>query len=124
MGFFSWKTADTKKSIYNIYSGKEVIPVHVLCPDGGVISEDAYTGYGKFGGYDVYALLARWNIPEQCKDKQGNWLTDDEIRVLGIRMDSPSNNLKYRIKIVEDKTLSYADVEASENCPYQGYFSD
>jgi len=65
MGFFSWKTADTQRSIANMYSSRRTFPVHVLCPDGMVITELYYEGYGKFGGRDIYALVAIWNTPEQ-----------------------------------------------------------
>lgn len=60
MGFFSWKTSDTNRSISNIYSSKGSFPVYVLIPQefgGGYIEERNYEGYGEFGGVDVYALV-------------------------------------------------------------------
>ena len=35
MGFFSWKTSDTNKSISNKYSDRGALPVYLYCPDQG-----------------------------------------------------------------------------------------
>lgn len=48
MGFFSWITADTNKSISNAYSRLGTFPVYVLIPQefgGGYIMETEYEGY-------------------------------------------------------------------------------
>ena len=127
MGFFSWETSDTKRSIANLYSPRKTFPVHVLCPNGTVITELNYEGYGRFGGRDIYALVAIWNTPERCKDDKGEWLPDDEIRSYGIDIacyNDQNKNLKYPIKFVEDKTLKYEEVEPSLSCRYQGFFYD
>lgn len=59
MGFFSWKTADTQMSIANVYSDRPVRNVYLLQPNGKPpIAEDAYEGYGDFGGKDAYEWLA------------------------------------------------------------------
>lgn len=114
MGFFSWKTSDTKESISNKYSDKGALPVYLLCPDGTKLFENNYEGYGVFAGQDAYALLARWNVPDKCTgdvehDRNiGIYLEDDEI--------------KFPLKFVEDGTLKYNFVAASEECEYQGYF--
>lgn len=64
MGFFSFMTADTNKSITNVHSRYGALPVAVLIPKeygGGYIEERSYDGYGEFGGCDVYDLIADWN---------------------------------------------------------------
>ena len=125
MGFFSWVTSDTNRSICNAYSGKKTFPVYVLCPDGTVIKETNYLGYGEFGGHDIYALVAKWNVPEQCKDEQGEWLPDEQIRSYGIHIacyDQDNAELTYPIKLVENPNLSYESVAPSMSCRYQGYF--
>ena len=65
MGFFSWKTADTNKSIPNIYAeedfGVKGFTVYMLSPDGRKWKEAAYEGYGRFGGQDIYLLIAELN---------------------------------------------------------------
>ena len=117
MGYFSWKTADTNRSISNRDSIRGAFTVYLLCPNGETIREDDYDGYGRFGGHDVYALLAKWNAPETIT---GNVEVD---RLTGINMTYLGNEkLRYEIKIVEDGNLSYDDVKASEYCPEQGFF--
>lgn len=57
MGCFSWKYANTdNKRRLRIGS-----PAYLMCPDGTVIREPSYEGYGRFGGRDVYELVADWN---------------------------------------------------------------
>ena len=123
MGFFSWKTSDTDKSISNKYSIEGALPVYVLIPKefgGGYIEENNYEGYGIFGGKDIYALVARWNKPELCNGD------DDHDRSIGINIacyDEDNAKLKYPIKITENVML-YEHARASNECPYQGFFYD
>lgn len=130
MGFFSWKTSDTDKSISNTYSKRGTFPVYLLVPKefqnkyGKYIEEKEYEGYGVFGGFDAYTLVAIWNEPGRCK-KDGEWLPEDEIRGIGIEIacyDKDNASLKYPIKLVENKDLDYEKVKPSINCPDQGYF--
>ena len=87
MGFFSWKTADTKESIANKYSSRPCQTVYVLQPGGAEpIEEHAYEGYGEFGGQDVHMLIAKMNMdPKKLEN-----LTDDEIRTIGIELECGS----------------------------------
>lgn len=65
MGFFSFKTADTKRSIFNSFTGK-CKTVYLLQPNGEPpIKEDAYEGYGVFGGVDCYEWLAKANFSKE-----------------------------------------------------------
>ena len=64
MGFFSWLTSDTKRSIPNVHSSREPFTVYMLAPDGRIWKEEAYEGYGEFGGKDYYELLAELNGQE------------------------------------------------------------
>ena len=117
MGFFSWITSDTNRSISNRYSCRETFPVYLLCPDGRKISECRYEGYGVFGGEDAYALLARWNEPEKCTGD------DDKDRIVGINLEyNNPDAILYPLKFVEDFRLGYEDVDASDICPDQGFF--
>ena len=61
MGFFSWQTCDTDRSIANNASDRETFEVHMITPDGRVFTEKNYDGYGEFGGKDFYELLAELN---------------------------------------------------------------
>lgn len=125
MGFFSWKTSDTKESISNIHSNRGTFPVYVLCPDGKKIKEENYNGYGDFGGQDIYALLADWNLPKDAPERfgeDGKPLHDMDFRLTGIDMEFSGSPLEFPIKIVRNPDLEYDEVEASENCEYQGFF--
>ena len=61
MGFFSWKTCDTNRSIANNSSSRITFDVHMITPDGRVFTERDYDGYGEFGGKDFYELLSELN---------------------------------------------------------------
>lgn len=61
MGFFSWKTQDTNRSISNMYSDRPTFDVYMLDNKGNVWKETNYEGYGVFGGKDFYELLAEMN---------------------------------------------------------------
>lgn len=60
MGQFSWLDCVTNEQILDdVYKD-----VYLLVPKefgGGHIIEHCYDGYGHFGGYDVYDLVANWN---------------------------------------------------------------
>ena len=65
MGFFSWNTCDTERSITNNCSSRPTFTVHMITPDGRVFTENDYEGYGEFGGKDFFDLLCELNgLPE------------------------------------------------------------
>ena len=70
MGFFSWFTSDTNKSIANNYSSRSTFPVHMITEDGQVFTENNYEGYGVFGGKDLYVLIAEMNEYEGENDEE------------------------------------------------------
>lgn len=63
MGQFSWLDCITKEQVVD----NKLRDVYVLVPKefrkeyGLRIVEHCYDGYGHFGGYDVYDLVADWN---------------------------------------------------------------
>lgn len=121
MGFFSWKTSDTQKSISNVCSSRGALPVYLVTPQNKKIYEPEYEGYGVFGGYDAYALLAKWNCPAKCNGDE------EHDRLIGIDIGCYPEQiakLKYPLKFAEDPRKNYEDLEAAENCPNQGYFYD
>jgi len=65
MGFFSWLTRDTHRSICNRSSSRVPFTVylHGLGRNGErlVFREDNYEGYGVFGGQDYFELLSQMN---------------------------------------------------------------
>ena len=66
MGFFSWHTNDTDEPIWNVHTGKHK-RVYMIDNEGNVWREDAYDGYGDFGGKDFYELLAEMNELPSCR---------------------------------------------------------
>lgn len=61
MGFFSWHTQDTDKSIANHYSERPTFRVYMTDNNGNQWVEDSYDGYGEFGGMDYFELVAKMN---------------------------------------------------------------
>ncbi|OAB45988.1 hypothetical protein [Paenibacillus glacialis] len=107
MGMFSWKCAVSKLSIANVHSGQSPkrSQCYLITPTQSIY-EDAYDGYGVFGGKDVYELLG------------------DGDRDKGIKNDL-SGKGKFEIKIVLKqfyKGQTYDQLLESESCPDQGFF--
>jgi hypothetical protein len=114
MGFFSWKTQDTDRSIANKHSGRLTFPVYMIDDKGNEWYEPDYDGYGTFGGKDYYELLAEMNgLPSD--------------RMLGIELafkDTPSGyNTKAKFPNLVEEAEGWDYVSCSpESCEYQGYF--
>jgi len=110
MGFFSWKTQDTDRSIANKHSRMGTFPVYMHDDKGTAWREDDYDGYGKFGGKDYYELLAEMN--EQKPDRR-----------IGITLKYHKDKIIYP-QLTESHSLK-PDTDFSkepENCYYQGFF--
>jgi hypothetical protein len=85
MGFFSWFTSDTEKSIANNYSTRETFPVYMITEDGQVFYEEDYGGYGEFGGKDIYVLAAEMNGHKGENDEETRMLFFDKIWLRGVK---------------------------------------
>ena len=114
MGFFSWRTQDTDKSIANQYSTRPTFRVQMMDDKGNVWTEDNYEGYGVFGGKDYYELLAEMNGL-------------DSDRMLGIDLafkDSPmGDNPEVKFpNLVEMAEGWQYDPKGPESCDDQGFF--
>ena len=128
MGFFSWKTQDTDKSIPSQYSNRKTFRVQMLDNKGNVWTEDNYEGYGVFGGKDFYELLAEMNGIEIDKDIENY---EDRLRGAGISLAfSKGNNSGigtegvYYPNLVEDAKGWVYEMAGPDNCEFQGYFYD
>jgi hypothetical protein len=114
MGFFSWMTQDTDRSIPSNYSNRPTFPVDMIDDKGNVWHEPNYDGYGVFGGKDYYELLSEMNGGSSDRGE-------------GITMafkDSPSGdnpNLKFP-NLVETAKGWYYQPLGPESCPDQGFF--
>jgi hypothetical protein len=131
MGFFSWKTMDTDKSISNAYSNRGTFRVQMVDDKGNVWTEDNYEGYGVFGGKDYYELLAEMNgeyVDKEFRDT----ITDEQytnmMRMEGINMafkDNGSGEHTFGVKypnLVEMADGWNYQHWGPESCDDQGYF--
>ena len=127
MGFFSWNTQDTDKSIANQYSNRKTFRVQMIDNKGNVWTEDDYEGYGRFGGKDYYELLAEMN--GFTSDKTGDEYTN-EARGFGIDMAFKNNGSGvategvYYPNLVEQAKGWVYEMGGPDSCDYQGYFYD
>ena len=117
MGFFSWKTNNSDRSIANRYSDRSTFKVYMRDNKGNVWVEEDYEGYGRFGGKDYYELLAEMNGLGSDRNK-GLWLQYDSK---GINIIYPA--LFEAFEGADPQWKDYRGV-APEDCEYQGYFYD
>ena len=108
MGFFSWYTEDTGRSIANAYSGLETFKVIMTDDKGNEFVEKDYEGYGRCGGKDYYELLSAMNGGVADRSN-GISLADDKEKKGEIKFPSLSEDGKYR-------------EGEPESSPDQGYF--
>lgn len=108
MGFFSWHTQDTHRSIPSHYSNRPTFTVFMLDDKGNSWVEDNYEGYGVFGGKDFYELLAEINGL-------------DSDRQLGINL-AFSGRSYISPNLVEKQTGWTYTPDEPESCESQGYF--
>jgi hypothetical protein len=127
MGFFSWNTQDTDKSIANQYSNRKTFRVQMIDNKGNVWTEDDYEGYGRFGNKDYYELLAEMN--GFTSDKTGDEYTD-EARGFGIDIAFKGNGSGvgtdgvYYPNLVEQADGWVYEMGGPDSCDFQGYFYD
>lgn len=119
MGFYSFKTGDTDRSIANKYSDLETFAVHMITPDGRSFTERDYEGYGEFGNKDFYELLAELNGLDSDRSK-------------GIDLvfkNNPSGDNtpgviypKFAETLSADVVGQYNSLSNPTSCPDQGFF--
>jgi hypothetical protein len=113
MGFFSFKTQDTRRSIANNASSKPTFNVYMVDNQGNEFFEPSYSGYGVFGDKDYFVLMAEMN---------GLYDESDQ------RMRSLAIDLYYNPKPDTLFPNLYAKAgnkwrnKRPDNCPNQGFF--
>ena len=147
MGFFSFITNDTNKSIMNNCSDFETETVYLIDDKGNSWMETSYEGYGVFGGKDIFQLFAEMNgISEVMPSKPNICNPDDDSECDCDDYDEEEDEEKYwpnrgagidlwyRCKSDPElkKTVVYPNLvhhrdskwvnRQPEDCPYQGYF--
>ena len=128
MGFFSWRTQDTDRSIANKYSNRKTFPVVMIDNKGNKWVEQDYEGYGVFGGKDYYELLAEMNGVEIDKDIENY---EDKMRAAGISLAFSKGNHSgvgtegvYYPNLIEKADGWVYEMAGPDSCPDQGYFYD
>ena len=128
MGFFSWKTQDTDKSICNEHSNRKTFRVQMIDNKSNVWTEDNYDGYGRFGGKDFYELLAEINGFVSNKYEVGTDEYTDEARGFGISLAFKGNGSGigtegvYYPNLIEKAKGWVYEMGGPDNCEHQGYF--
>ena len=119
-GEFSWHASDTDEPIYSTKGHQKTI--YLIDDKGNKWKEDAYEGYGVFGGKDFYELLAEMNGLELTGDTG-----KDRERGIDLAFkDSASGeaeDVKYP-KLVTDSDVAYEDVPNPRNHENQGWFEE
>ena len=119
MGYFSWHTCDTDRSIANNDSDRETFEVHMIAPDGRAFTEEDYGGFGVFGGKDFYDLLAELNGLGTDRSAgidlcfKNNTSGDDTIGVIYPKLVE---------NLAEDVVGQYSNLPNPTSCEDQGFF--
>ncbi len=108
MGFFSYMTQDTERSISNRHSARETFKVVMSDDKGNHYVEYDYDGYGVFGGKDFYALL------DEMNGGSGDRSRGIDIAYGNQSFISPSLT----------ECGEYQEGLEPDSCPTQGYFYD
>lgn len=106
MGYFSFKTQDTHRSIANRDSRRNTFAVFMHDNKGNTYYQRNYAGYGVFGGVDYYELLAVMN--------------GKKTREQGINLAHSGKPYKAP-NLTETAVWTYKN-EAPERCEDQGFF--
>ena len=119
MGYFSWHTCDTDRSIANNDSDRETFKVHMIAPDGRAFTEEDYGGFGVFGGKDFYDLLAELNGLGTDRSAaialcfKNNTSGDDTLGVIYPKLVE---------NLAEDVVGQYSNLPNPTSCEDQGFF--
>lgn len=124
MGFFSWRTQDTDRSICNNYSIRTPFTVVMLDDKGNKWYEQNYDGYGVFGGKDYYELLAEMNgfVSVETDD---NYTEDMRMKGIDLAFKNSPNGDNPEVKfpnLVEMVEGWQYDPKGPESCNDQGFF--
>ena len=107
MGFFSWITQDTNRSIPSKHSSRKTFSVTMRDDRGNQWTETSYEGYGDFDGKCYYELLSEMNGFGCDRDK-------------GIKLFfSEDKNIKFPT-LTEDPDAQVTGKPS--DCPNQGFF--
>lgn len=112
MGQFSWIYSDTHKQLLDdIYADTYLlVPKPFQEKYGKAIYEGCYDGYGNFGRYDVYELVALWNRENLPSETRA--LRLPKVEEYGGLFDSEKEEL--RKKGMTEEEIKKADAEKQQ----------
>lgn len=112
MGQFSWIYSDTHKQLLDdIYADTYLlVPKPFQEKYGKAIYEGCYDGYGNFGRYDVYELVALWNSENLPSETRA--LRLPKVEEYGGLFDSEKEEL--RKKGMTEEEIKKADAEKQQ----------
>lgn len=110
MGFHSFVTNDTSRSVSNVHSIYGSFDVYLKDNQGNVWHEPHYQGYGVFGGKDFYELLAEMN-----------GLGSDRSKGIAMVYDPGRRDQIVWPNIDKDQSIEWRNEEPKQ-CKFQGYF--
>lgn len=129
MGFFSWKLSDTNESLRNRHTDQGATPCKMLLPNGDIIIEEHYNGYGDFGPDELDFYQLTHELTEDLPFSTG-------CREMGIKIWFANEyGGKYQDFVLDKPMIApklvsidykgdYDSVPDSKDCPNQGYFYD
>jgi len=108
MGFYSWFTQDTNRSISNVYSSRPFFRVFMLDHLGNMWRENCYEGYGVFGCKDYYELMAEMNGLNSIEETVDLYFEPNESILFPNLVEYPNKWVWINQK--------------PKDCPHQGFF--
>ena len=121
MGFFSWFTQDTNRSIANASSKTSTFTVYMIDDASNQYREDHYIGYGEFGGKDYYQLLAEMNMVDPIYHNRDVGI-DLEFNTHLVEGERKHKNVIFPTLVENVYVSNNWRNEKPESCPDQGFF--
>lgn len=115
MGQFSWHYSDTgRQMVDNKYADSFLlVPPPFQHIYGKAIHTPCYDGYGNFGPYDVYDLVAEWNR---------DYLSEDMLRKKDIKLENFGGLYDFEKRELREQGLSEDEIAAKDLAQKQYYY--
>lgn len=115
MGQFSWLYSDTgKQMVDNKYADSYLlVPPPFQSIYGKAIHTPCYDGYGNFGPYDVYDMVAEWNR---------DYLSEDMLRKKDIKLENFGGLYDFEKRELREQGLSEDEIAAKDLAQKQYYY--
>lgn len=113
MGFFSFKTQDTRRSISNCHSKRPTFDVYMVDNKGNEYHEPNYGGYGVFCNKDFFVLMAEMN------GIQGDTEQRMRSRAIDLYFDPQEGTLFPNLFAKPNRPWRN---KRPDDCEYQGFF--